>query len=108
MRRCDNRSAVAGLLIIVMAGVMCGCANIGNPSGGRRDEEPPRMLRSHPAPNSRNFNGHRVVLDFDEFVNVKDAMTNVVISPPGETTPRATSQGKHVYVNFQDSLQPNP
>lgn len=107
MRTGDSRAALAGLSIIVISGLLCGCANIGSPSGGRRDEEPPRMLRAHPAPYTRNFSGHRVVIDFDEFVNVKDAMTNVVISPPGETTPRVTSQGKHVYVNFPDTLLPN-
>lgn len=107
LREWKYRDGVIGLSVIVLAAVGMSCARIGSPSGGRRDEMPPQMVKAHPAPNSRNFSGHRVVLDFDEFVNVKDAMTNVVISPPGETTPRVMSQGRHVYVNFQDTLLPN-
>ncbi|MDE5774689.1 MAG: Ig-like domain-containing protein [Muribaculaceae bacterium] len=106
-REWKYRDGVIGLAVIVLAAVGMSCARIGTPSGGRRDEMPPQMTKAHPEPNSRNFAGHRVVLDFDEFVNVKDAMTNVVISPPGETTPRVTSQGRHVYVNFQDTLLSN-
>lgn len=100
-------AAILFAILTVAAVLTQGCARIGTPSGGRRDEMPPVMTKAHPAPNSRNFTGRRVVLDFDEFVNIKDPMTNVVVSPPGETTPRVTSQGKHVYVNFQDTLLPN-
>ena len=89
------------------AALLAGCASIGNPSGGRRDETPPRLLRARPADGSLNFNGNRIVLDFDEYVNVKDPTTSVVISPPGDAMPRVSAQGRRVSVNFTDSLLPN-
>lgn len=49
----------------------------------------------------------RVVLEFDELVNVKDAFSKVVISPTSATVPRVSSSGRKVYINFSDTLQPN-
>lgn len=83
------------------------CASIGNPSGGPRDEEPPRPVRSNPAPYSVNFSGKRVTIDFDELVNVKDAFSKVTVSPTSKETPRVSSSGRRVTVQFADSLLPN-
>lgn len=83
------------------------CATIGNPSGGPRDEDPPRFIKASPAPSSVNFSGNRAVIEFDEIVNVKDAFSKVVISPTSAETPRVSSLGRRVVINFSDSLQPN-
>lgn len=83
------------------------CASIGNPSGGPRDEDPPRFVHSTPLPYSTNFQGSKLTIDFDEIVNVKDAFSKVVLSPPAKSTPRVSSLGKRVTVEFKDTLLPN-
>ncbi|MCH5235455.1 MAG: Ig-like domain-containing protein [Muribaculaceae bacterium] len=83
------------------------CASIGNPTGGPRDEDPPVFVRANPAPNSVNVTRNRIDIDFDEIVNVKDAFTNVVISPPSKQVPRVSSSGRRVTVTFQDTLLEN-
>ncbi len=88
-------------------GLLASCASIGNPSGGPRDEDPPRFVRANPAPGSVNVNRDRITIDFDEIVNVKDAFTKVVISPPSAQVPRVSSQGHRVTVQFKDTLAPN-
>lgn len=88
-------------------GLLVSCASIGNPSGGPRDEDPPRFVRANPAPGSVNVSQDRITIDFDEIVNVKDAFTKVVISPPSTQTPRVSSQGRRVTVQFKDTLKPN-
>lgn len=97
------RALLFGTVLIVMAA----CASIGNPSGGPRDEQPPRFVRSNPAPGSTNFKGEVVNIYFDELVNVKDAFTKVVVSPPSDQTPRVSSQGRQVSVRFPDTLIAN-
>ena len=90
-RYCNTlRALLWGTVLIVMAA----CASIGNPSGGPRDEQPPRFVRSNPAPGSTNFKGEVVNIYFDELVNVKDAFTKVVVSPPSDQTPKVSSQGR--------------
>lgn len=89
------------------AGILASCASIGNPSGGPRDEDPPRFVSANPAPGSVNVKRDRITIEFDEIVNVKDAFSKVVISPVSKSIPRVSSLGKRVNVQFTDTLLPN-
>lgn len=93
-------------LVVVVMSLLCACASIGNPSGGPRDEDPPVLVGAMPATGATDVSPSRVVLTFNELVNVKDAFTKVIISPSGSSTPRVSSSGRHVYINFVDSLLP--
>lgn len=87
--------------------IAAGCASIGNPSGGPRDEDPPRFVSSTPLQGEVEVNPKRIVLNFDELVSLKDAFSKVVVSPPGAQTPRVSSLGKRVTVDLRDTLLPN-
>lgn len=93
-------------LALIFTLLVASCASIGNPSGGPRDEDPPRFVRANPAPGSVNVDRQRVYIDFDEIVNVKDAFTKVVVSPPSKSVPRVSSLGRRVTVQFNDTLLP--
>lgn len=94
-------AAVVGMWVI------SACASIGTPSGGWRDEKPPVFVRSNPAPGATEVKTRRVVIEFDENINVKDAFQKVVVSPTGSETPRVSSNGRRVNVEFRDTLKPN-
>lgn len=100
-----------GLLGAVLAcvGMLWGCASIGNPSGGPRDEDPPRFVRANPAPGSVNVDttNSSINIDFNELVNVKDAFSKVVLSPPTKNTPRVSTRGRRIVVNITDTLLSN-
>ena len=83
------------------------CASIGHPSGGPRDEDPPRFLTSTPLQGAVDVTPNKVVLTFDEYVTLKDAFSKVVVSPPGAQVPRVSYLGKKVTVEFRDTLKPN-
>lgn len=87
--------------------LLWGCASIGNPSGGPRDEDPPRFVSANPKPGSVNVDPSNIYIDFNELVNVKDAFEKVVLSPPGKSTPRVSTRGRRVVVNITDTLLPN-
>lgn len=82
------------------------CANIGNPSGGARDEDPPVFLGANPPQGSTNVDRTRLQLTFNELVNVKDSYEKVVVSPPMRQPPKVSTVGRRVVINF-DSLAPN-
>lgn len=90
---------------VVLITVVCACANIGNPSGGPRDEDPPRLIRADPPMGAVNVDKTSMTLYFNEIVNVKDAFSKIVLSPSGRA-PRVTSLGRRVNIRF-DSLSPN-
>lgn len=92
---------------LLSVALMASCASIGNPSGGPRDEDPPRFVRANPAPGSTNVTRDKIEIEFDELVNVKDAFSTVVVSPVSKSVPRVSSQGRKVIVQFTDTLVPN-
>ncbi|MCH5239201.1 MAG: Ig-like domain-containing protein [Muribaculaceae bacterium] len=101
-----RKSSVAPAILMLLL-LAASCASIGNPTGGPRDEDAPVFLRANPAPGSVNVSRQRIDIEFNEIVNVKDAFTNVVVSPPSKQTPRVSSSGRRVTVQFQDTLLPN-
>lgn len=102
-----KRTKIAlSVFMAALVSLLAGCANIGNPSGGPRDEDPPRLVSANPPPGSLGVNRTKMVLQFDELVNVKDAFSKVVVSPTSRSVPRVSSLGRKVTVEF-DSLAPN-
>lgn len=102
------RKAATWVIGGLTAGLLASsCASIGTPSGGPRDEDPPRFIGSNPVQGAIDFQGNKAVLTFDELINVKDAFTKVVISPPGASTPRVSSLGRRVTIEFRDTLKAN-
>lgn len=97
-----GKSALCAAICLTAAA----CANIGNPSGGARDEDPPIFVEANPPQGARNVDKTRMTITFNELVNVKDAFSKVVVSPPSRQTPRVASIGRRVTVTF-DSLAPN-
>lgn len=95
----------AALVALIFA--VASCASIGTPTGGARDEDPPRFVKANPAPGSTNVKRNRIDIEFNEIVNVKDAFTKVVVSPPSKQVPRVSSSGKKVSVFFNDTLADN-
>ena len=101
------RSALWLLALVTALPLLYSCASIGNPSGGPVDEDPPRVVRTVPADGATDFRGNRIEIDFNELVNVKDAFTNVVVSPPTATTPKVSASGRKVFVEWGDTMLPN-
>lgn len=97
-------------LIIALAAtitVVASCASIGEPDGGRYDEEPPYVVRSSPANGTVNFNKKKVSILFNEFVKLTNANEKVIISPPQLEAANVRADGKSVKVTLYDSLQSN-
>lgn len=103
--RCDVRFVISwlgmGMLLLAAA-----CANMGHPSGGPRDEDPPRFVSANPGMGATEVDRTHITLTFNELVNVKDAFSKVVVSPTSKSTPRVASSGRRVTIDF-DSLAPN-
>ncbi len=100
----DKHLTILLVAALLLSALLYSCASMGTPSGGPRDEDPPRMVASNPAPDAVNFRGQRLEITFNELVNVKDAFTNVTLSPP-DGSPRVSTSGRKVYVQFPDTLR---
>ncbi len=84
-----------------------GCAQIGAPTGGPKDSIPPTLISASPKPNSVNVTGNKIMLTFNEYVDLKDPQTNVLISPYPKRQASVDFKLKTVTVKLKDSLLPN-
>lgn len=99
-------SILIGILLIVA------CARQGSPSGGPKDEDPPKYLSSTPDTLSLNVstNLSEIRIDFDEYLILKDHTQNIVVSPPLGSSPVFTPVGtpnKHIKIKLNEPLQEN-
>lgn len=92
------------LLILLL---LSGCARQGYPTGGPKDETPPVALAAQPANESRHFSGRQFYIPFDEYVVLKNATENVLVSPPLKHKPEYTTKGRGILVKINDTLLPN-
>lgn len=102
-----HRNTIIGAILLLVVAAVAGCAKQGYPNGGPRDEQPPKAVGTKPQNESRNFDGRQFAIAFDEYIVVKDADNNVLISPPMREKPEYITKGKRLIVKLNDTLQPN-
>lgn len=93
--------------LLLLVAILYGCANRVAPDGGPYDVTPPKLVSARPENKSRNIDRKRIVLTFDEYIQVKDITTKVIISPPQLQQPKILAVGKKVTVELEDDLLPN-
>ncbi|MFM7858360.1 MAG: Ig-like domain-containing protein, partial [Flammeovirgaceae bacterium] len=59
--------------------LMARCANQTSPTGGPQDKKAPVLIQSVPKNNEKNFKGKSFELEFDEYVQLKNANEEVLI-----------------------------
>lgn len=79
------------------------CASTGNPSGGPKDKNPPKVLEEKSTSNFQtNFAKQLIELNFDEFINLKNPQQQVVVSPPLIYPLQFEHRGKRVRIKFHE------
>lgn len=84
-----------------------GCAQVGMPIGGPKDTLPPVLLSANPPNKTVNFKGDRVVLTFDEYVQLENAIQKLIVSPVPKKNPNVDYRLKTVTIRIKDTLQEN-
>ena len=94
------------LFILMAAVAMIGCANRGvGPQGGPKDSLPPLVVKSSPVNGALEFRGKRIEIAFNEYLQLDNVSQNLIMSPPQQHPPEVKVRGKHLLVQFADSLQ---
>lgn len=93
------------LLIGAIALMVAACASIGRPEGGPRDVTPPEYVRASPEPGAINVDRNRIDIWFNENINLDDPNNKVVVSPVQKENARVSANGRHLTVEFRDTLR---
>ena len=86
------------------------CAKRGSPTGGEKDEEGPELIKAYPTHLSVKFKGQKFKLLFNEYVQLKDVESQLVVSPPLKYAPEikpTNRASKILEITLKDSLQAN-
>ncbi|HNB80741.1 MAG TPA: Ig-like domain-containing protein [Chitinophagaceae bacterium] len=84
------------------------CANIVSPTGGTRDTTAPKLIRRSLPDSATRFTGGTIVFSFDEFIQLKDANQQVVITPLLNSSPSIRCRKNKMFITLPDSmLRPN-
>ncbi|HUQ96985.1 MAG TPA: Ig-like domain-containing protein, partial [Chitinophagaceae bacterium] len=94
------------ILFVCVSGSV-GCANIIPPEGGPRDSLPPVLVSASPRDSTLNFKGNRIVLQFDEYIDLRDVQNNLLFTPTFEVNPIIEAKLRTITVRLKDSLAPN-
>ena len=100
-------SAIVGWIASAAALILVSCAQVGMPSGGAKDETPPKLLMATPPIGSTNVTTNSITLVFDEYVRAGQWRTELLVSPPLDGPVDLVVRGKEVEVTWEESLAAN-
>ncbi|MDO4715088.1 MAG: Ig-like domain-containing protein [Bacteroidales bacterium] len=95
------------LFVLSTIAFLMACANIGSPDGGPYDEDPPVFIGSSIPLGADQVSATRIRLHFNEYIQLKSAADQIVISPPQLNMPEISAAGRDITVKLIDSLLPN-
>lgn len=95
------------LLFIFGILLLFSCAQQVAPTGGPKDETPPQVLEEIPPNLSTEFNSKEIEIAFDEFIQLRSASEQIVISPPILKQPEYQLRRKSLIIKFAELLSPN-
>lgn len=95
------------IAIIFIALFLVQCAQVKAPTGGPKDEDPPRDSLSFPSNFSTNFQTKHVTVRFTEYIKLNNINQKLLVSPIMPEDPDISVKGKKLNITLPDSLAPN-
>ncbi|PKP27236.1 MAG: hypothetical protein CVU06_02890 [Bacteroidetes bacterium HGW-Bacteroidetes-22] len=95
---------LTGWSALIVLLLTSGCATKGMLGGGPKDSKAPVVLMEEPPHGSIYFKGDEIAITFDEFVKLKDASKNILVSPPLKEQPDYKLRGKTLVIKFNEPL----
>lgn len=105
----NNLLLFSGLLLWLAGWLLIsgGCAQIGFPTGGPRDSLAPVLVKAIPPDGSTRFRDRKVILQFNEYIDLQDLQKNLIISPAPGKPPLVNFKLRNIQIDFRDTLMPN-
>ncbi len=94
------------LFTAVFALLLYACAQQTAPTGGDKDETPPRPVSIKPPNLSTQFSAKEFEIVFDEYIQVDDFKDQLLVSPPFKKKPEYQLRGKTLRVTWEEDMLP--
>ena len=94
--------------VAVLAWLAAGCAQVGTPSGGPKDETPPQLLGAQPPVGSTDVRPTSLTLTFDEYVKAGQWRSQLLVSPPIDGAMDLIVRGREIELTWDNPLRISP
>lgn len=91
------------IIVFLALAYLIGCAKPASPTGGPRDTEPPKLLQESEPNFQTNFNKKKIVLHFDEFVQLSNPSKEILVSPPTTYLPEFKNRTNTITFEFNEN-----
>lgn len=95
------------VLALLAMMLLISCAQQVPLTGGEKDIEAPKELESFPKNGSANFNSDEIVIEFDEFIQIQNLSSQLIVSPLMESEPEVMVKNKKLVIKLKDTLSAN-
>ncbi len=95
------------LILLFSLAFLLSCAQIVPLTGGDKDITPPVEVKSEPQNSSLFFNSKTITIEFDEFIQLNNLSSQLIVSPLMETTPEIMIKGKKLVIKLSGELKEN-
>lgn len=97
-----------GLLLLALVILLSACAKVGEVTGGPKDQEAPQLVEAYPPHMSTGFRGDRIVLQFNERIQLDRPKDRMLVSPPLDVPPVVRLSGpRTVTIELKAPLKAN-
>lgn len=97
-RNAVSKVLVQTLFLVII--IFAACARQASPTGGPKDEDPPVPIKSSPINYSTNFTGDKIIIQFDEYIVLKNVTQEMLVSPPLDKQPEVKLRGKNMIIKM--------
>lgn len=94
-------------IFLALAILLTRCASIQTPTGGDKDITPPKVVHYSPDSAGTMASPTQIVIEFDEYIQLKNLQSQLLISPPVDPRPALRIKGKKLILDLGDELEIN-
>lgn len=95
------------LILLFTASFFHRCGQPLPPMGGKKDSIPPVLIKALPRDSGTNVNTSRIVLEFNEYIQLQNIQQQLIVSPVPLIQPQIEGRLKTITIKLKDSLRPN-
>ena len=95
------------IITYVLLGFLSSCAKVVPPTGGDRDQIPPRLLQVFPKPYTTDYQGQTIQFLFNEPIETKGLKQEMTISPNYDLLYKSKIKDKSLIITFLDTIPSN-
>jgi hypothetical protein len=98
---------ITAIVLHTLSFFLDSCAQISAPTGGPKDTLAPVLVTATPQIKSVNVSDKKITLTFNEYIELQELQSNLLISPLPKKNPEISSNLKTITIKLKDSLLPN-